>query len=86
MQSSANFTGNADGTQTGRCLADGVPTGFLQPNDQIRITVGGNPDVQPEISESFNVGMTYQSPMGWNIFADYYDVEITSLLDQLELS
>ena len=81
--SSANFTGNADGTQTGRCLADGVPTGFLQPNDQIRITVGGNPDVQPEISESFNVGMTYQSPMGWNIFADYYDVEVTELIGSI---
>ena len=40
---SANFTGNADGTQVGQCLADGVPTGFTQPNDQIRITVGGNP-------------------------------------------
>ena len=81
--SSANFTGNADGSQTGQCLADGVPTGFLQPNDQIRITVGGNPDVQPEVSESFNVGMTYQSPMGWNIFADYYDVEVTELIGSI---
>ena len=25
---SANFTGNADGTQVGQCLADGVPTGL----------------------------------------------------------
>jgi outer membrane receptor protein involved in Fe transport len=80
---SANFTGNADGTQTGQCLADGVPTGFTQPNDQIRITVGGNPLVQPEVSESFNVGMTYQSPMGWNIFADYYDVEVDELIGSI---
>ena len=80
---SANFTGNADGTQTGQCLADGVPTNFTQPNDQIRITVGGNPDVQPEVSESFNVGMTYQSPMGWNIFADYYDVEVDELIGSI---
>ena len=81
--SSANFTGNADGSQTGQCLADGVPTGFLQPNDQIRITVGGNPLVQPEVSESFNVGMTYQSAMGWNVFADYYDVEVTELIGSI---
>ena len=80
---SANFTGNADGTQVGQCLADGVPTGFTQPNDQIRITVGGNPLTQPEESESFNVGMTYQSPMGWNVFADYYDIEITSLIGSI---
>mgnify|MGYP002061487053 FL=1 len=80
---SANFTGNADGTQTGQCLADGVPTGFTQPNDQIRVTVGGNPLVQPEESESFNAGMVYQSEAGWTVFADFYDIEITNLISSI---
>ena len=53
----ANFTGNTDGTQTGQCLEDGVPTGFTQPNSQIRVTLGGNPNVQPEESEGLNLGV-----------------------------
>ena len=82
---SANFTGNADGTQVGQCLADGVPTGFTQPNTQIRITVGGNPNVQPEESESLNVGLVFQPAgvPGLNMFADYYDIEITNLISSI---
>lgn len=82
---SANFTGNADGTQAGQCLADGVPTGFTQPNDQIRITVGGNPNVQPEESESTNVGVVFQPAgvPGLNMFADFYDIEITNLIGSI---
>ena len=81
----ANFTGNADGTQVGQCLADGVPTGFTQPNTQIRITVGGNPNVAPEESESFNFGVVYQpsNVPGLNMFADYYDIEITNLISSI---
>ncbi len=81
----ANFTGNADGTQVGQCLADGVPAGFTQPNTQIRITVGGNPNVQPEESESFNVGVVWQpsNVQGLNMFADYYDIEITNLISSI---
>ncbi|MFL2487450.1 MAG: TonB-dependent receptor domain-containing protein, partial [Gammaproteobacteria bacterium] len=81
----SNFTGNADGTQVGQCLADGVPTGFTQPNTQIRITVGGNPNVQPEESESFNFGVVYQpsNVPGLNMFADYYDIEITNLISSI---
>jgi len=81
----ANFTGNADGTQVGQCLADGVPAGFTQPNTQIRITVGGNPNVQPEESESFNVGLVWQPSgvQGLNMFADYYDIEITNLISSV---
>ena len=81
----ANFTGNADGTQVGQCLADGVPAGFTQPNTQIRITVGGNPNVMPEESESFNLGLVWQPSgvQGLNMFADYYDIEITNLISSI---
>tara|TARA_B100001057_G_scaffold460946_2_gene512504 strand:+ start:3081 stop:5912 length:2832 start_codon:yes stop_codon:yes gene_type:complete len=82
---SANFTGNADGTQVGQCLADGVPAGFTQPNDQIRITVGGNLNVQPEESESFNMGVVWQpvNVPGLNMFADFYEIEITNLISSI---
>ena len=84
---SANFTGNADtGTQTNaKCIEDGVPHGFTQPNTQIRITVGGNPDLDPEESANLSYGFVYQPSRfdGLHIELDWFDVEITQTIDSI---
>ncbi|MDE0055208.1 MAG: TonB-dependent receptor, partial [Gammaproteobacteria bacterium] len=54
---SPNFTGSGNMQTNANCQAHGVPDGFVQPNSQIRITVGGNPELQPEESENFSVGL-----------------------------
>ena len=85
--SSSNFTGDAaTGTQTNaQCIADGVPDGFTQPNSQIRITVGGNPLLQPEESENFSYGLVYQP--GWleglQVELDRFDIEITDTISSI---
>ena len=79
----ANFTGNTDGTQTGQCLEDGVPTGFTQPNSQIRVTLGGNPNVQPEESEGLNLGVIIEPLEGLKLYADYYEIEITDTISTI---
>jgi outer membrane receptor protein involved in Fe transport len=78
-----NFTGNADGTQSGQCLTDGVPAGFTQPNTQIRVTVGGNPNVQPEESEGYNLGVILAPVEGLKLYADYYEIEITDTISTI---
>ena len=84
---SANFTGNAaTGEQTNAmCRSDGVPNGFTQPNDQIRITVGGNPDLQPEESENFSYGVVYQPSwlVGFQAEVDWFDIEITETIGSI---
>lgn len=45
------------------CVAAGVPNNFEQANPQITTFTGGNPDLDPEESESFTFGVVY-SP-GW---------------------
>ena len=45
------------------CRAQGVPNGFRQANTQITTFTGGNPNLTPEESKSYTVGMVY-SP-GW---------------------
>ena len=84
---SANFTGDAtSGTQTNaQCIADGVPNGFTQPNDQIRITVGGNPNLQPEESENISYGVVYQPSWleGFQAEVDWFDIEITKTIDSI---
>ena len=84
---SANFTGNAaTGTQTNaQCIADGVTDGFTQPNDQIRITVGGNPLLQPEESDNFSYGLVYQP--GWleglQVELDRFDIQIDGTISSI---
>lgn len=85
--SSNNFTGNAaTGAQTNaQCISDGVPNGFVQPNSQIRITVGGSPDLQPEESTSVSFGAVYQPQWleGFQLEIDWFDIEITDTISTI---
>ncbi|MCH2345325.1 MAG: TonB-dependent receptor, partial [Pseudomonadales bacterium] len=72
---STNFTG-AGGVQSGVCASQGVPNGFTQPNTQIRTTVGGNPDTNPEESEGYNFGVIVNPIENLTVYLDFYDIEI----------
>ena len=84
---SENFTGNAaTGQQTNaQCMQDGVPDGFVQPNSQIRITVGGNTNLQPEESTNFSFGAVYQPGWleGFQAEVDWFDIEITDTISSI---
>ncbi len=41
------------------CVAQGVPDNFEQANTQITTFTGGNPDLEPETSDSFSLGVVY---------------------------
>ncbi len=67
------------------CQADGVPVGFQQLGNTILTTVGGNPDLDPESSETFTVGIVWQPTFldGFSLTLDYYDIEITDAITQI---
>ena len=65
------------------CAAAGVPTGFDQPNTQIRITVGGNKDLLPEKSESFTYGVIIEPMDTIQITLDFWNIEITDAIATL---
>jgi iron complex outermembrane receptor protein len=66
------------------CAAQGVPAGFQQANTQITTFTGGNPNLQPEKSDSYTAGFVYNA--GWaeghggtarlNFEATYYNVKV----------
>lgn len=62
------------------CIADGVPAdgSYRQVNTQIRITVGGSPNVGPEEAESVTFGLVYSPEFvdGLDVSLDYYDFDI----------
>ena len=67
------------------CQADGVPVGFMQLGNTILTTVGGNPNLNPESSETFTVGLVWQPTFldGFSLTIDYYDIEITDAITQI---
>lgn len=75
----SNYTTNPDPNVVANCQADGVPAGYTQPNPQIRITVGGNPDLGPEETESNTVGFVYNPSYVENLTVslDWYQIDIT---------
>ena len=82
---SPNFTGSGNQQTNAQCQSHGVPDGFTQPNSQIRITVGGNPELQPEESENFSFGMVYQPGWldGFQVELDWFDIEIANTISAI---
>ncbi len=59
-----------------------VPAGYEQANSQIRITVGGNANVQPETARTKTLGLVYSPSWaeGLDVYLDWYDIEITDVI------
>jgi len=60
----------------------GTPVGYTQANTQIRITVGGNPDLGPEEAVSKTLGLVYSPSFveGLNLYLDWYNIKITNAI------
>lgn len=66
------------------CQALGVPEGFDSPydNQTLEGLTGGNPDLQPEESESWTVGLVYQPSFleGLSVTLDWWEIDITDTI------
>jgi outer membrane receptor protein involved in Fe transport len=64
------------------CVLLGVPANaidtFQQESTQIRAIVGGNPDLEEEVSDTWTLGFVYQPSQveNLNVTVDYYDIQI----------
>ena len=65
------------------CAAAGVPATFTQPNSQIRITVGSNPNLSAEESETTVFGVVWQPKDNIQLSADIFDIEITGAISNI---
>jgi iron complex outermembrane receptor protein len=75
------------------CRAQGVPSGFEQANTQITTFTGGNPDLDPETSDSYTVGLVYQpawaegtaGTQGLSLELTYYNYKIEGAIQARDL-
>lgn len=80
----------AAGALRNTCIATGVPAAnlgggipsTLQPNSQIQIGAGGNPNLDAERSTSYTYGVVLRPSFipGLSITADYFNIKISNLI------
>ncbi len=79
---STTFGGGYNGLtpdQRARCTAQGVPVGgYDQGNSQIRISVGGNQNLQPETSTTKTLGLVWSPEFisGFDVSLDWWQIEL----------
>jgi iron complex outermembrane receptor protein len=79
---------NAAPELQGNCAALGVPPDYAQPNPQLSVTTGGNPNLTPETSETITAGFTWDMPFtdNWDsvdglLFElNYYDITVDNAI------
>ncbi|WP_460710925.1 TonB-dependent receptor domain-containing protein [Lysobacter terrae] len=70
-------------TQQARCVAQGVPAGgYDQGNPQIRISAGGNPNLQPETTETTTLGFVYSPSwlQGFDVSLDWWKIDLDNAI------
>jgi iron complex outermembrane recepter protein len=67
------------------CRAQGVPNGFVQANTQITTFTGGNPNLQPEKSDSYTAGILYNASWAQDfLWTDKLNLEVTYYHDLIK--
>ena len=69
--------------QRARCAAQGVPVGgYDQGNSQIRISVGGNTQLQPESSVTKTLGLVYSPEFlqGFDVSLDWWNISLENTI------
>jgi iron complex outermembrane receptor protein len=72
-------------TPPANCATLGVPDDYVQINPQISVDTGGNRNLEPETSETFTAGFTWDIPLSGAlerllVEANYYDITIDNAI------
>ncbi|MBN1239398.1 MAG: TonB-dependent receptor [Gammaproteobacteria bacterium] len=77
-----NWGANSNQVIRDNCAADGLPPNFSLTSDQANGLQGGNPDLQPEESETtmFGVVFTPEALSGFSMTLDWFDIDIENAI------
>jgi outer membrane receptor protein involved in Fe transport len=84
--SASGLTGNP--TVATNCAAQGVPANYLEPGNNYPTFIAGNPNLQPETSQSWNGGMVFTPTFvpHLSITLDYYNILIRNAIGSPNLN
>lgn len=78
--------GMAPTATAAQCANSGVPTalyGLVPPDSgQLNILIGGNPDLTPEVANTYTIGAIYQPSQvpGLNLAVDYFNISLKDVI------
>ena len=76
---------SAPGGRHPNCGALGVPAGYVQPNPQISVLTGGNPNLEPETADSTTAGFVWSPEFAaGNGISDRLDIEFSWYRHEIE--
>lgn len=73
--------GNPNAAVRAACIASGVPAnlvGVIQANQQTQTISGGNPDLEPEVADTYTAGIVWTPSFvpGLSVTVDYFNIKI----------
>ncbi|MDG2520274.1 TonB-dependent receptor [Caulobacter segnis] len=74
----SRYASTTNAVVAANCRASGVPAAYIQPNNSILTTTGGNLNLTPESAETLTVGLVYEPTFarGLSLTVDYFDIKI----------
>ena len=78
----SNYSASSNAVLVANCQASGVPAGFVQPNNFILTTTGGNVNLTPEAADTFTLGLVWDPDYvsGLTLTVDYFDIKIENAI------
>ena len=69
------------------CIAQGIPASELGVFEAavgapVTFTAGGNPNLRPEIAETFTAGIVFSMFDAWTLSVDYFEIEVEDTIGQ----
>jgi iron complex outermembrane recepter protein len=86
------YPASGDPALIANCQALGIPGTFVQLNPQISVQTGGNPDLTPETSDTYTIGIGYSPSWAENASwieeltfdVNYYNIELENAIQALD--
>jgi outer membrane receptor protein involved in Fe transport len=78
----SRYATSTKATVVANCAAAGVPTNYIQPNNAILTTTGGNENLTPEEAETLTLGLVFEPEFvpGLSLTLDYFKIDIDNAI------
>ncbi|PZQ61495.1 MAG: TonB-dependent receptor [Phenylobacterium zucineum] len=78
----SRYSTSTNTTLVANCRAAGVPAGYIQPNNSILTTTGGNVNLTPEEAETLTLGLVWEPEFapGLSLTLDYFKIDIDNAI------
>jgi iron complex outermembrane receptor protein len=84
----SGYGGDTSTTVGANCAAAGVPAGYVQNAGQLKVSEGGNPDLEAETADNLTFGIVWTPSFieDFSIALDYYEIEVDNAIQARDVT